>query len=70
MTLPTLLSLKPLITLLALVNPLAILPFYIHYTQSFSDEQRMRTIRAATLTVLTVLATFGNQAAVSTPHLA
>ena len=57
MTLPTLLSLKPLITLLALVNPLAILPFYIHYTQSFSDEQRMRTIRAATLTVLTVLAT-------------
>ena len=42
MTLPTLLSLKPLITLLALVNPLAILPFYIHYTQSFSEEQRKR----------------------------
>ena len=34
---------KPLVTLLAIVNPLAIVPFFIHYTQDFSDEQRRRT---------------------------
>ena len=27
---------KPLITLLAIVNPLAIVPFFIHYTQGFN----------------------------------
>ena len=26
---------KPLVTLLAIVNPLAIVPFFIHYTQGF-----------------------------------
>lgn len=50
-----LLSVKPLVTLLALVNPLAILPFYISYTVGFSREQRQRTIRSAALTVLVVL---------------
>ena len=35
---------KPLITLLAIVNPLAIVPFFIHYTQGFTREQRARTI--------------------------
>jgi multiple antibiotic resistance protein len=29
---------KPLITLLAIVNPLAIVPFFIHYTQGFSPR--------------------------------
>ena len=38
---------KPLITLLAIVNPLAIVPFFIHYTQGFSREQRQRTIANA-----------------------
>jgi multiple antibiotic resistance protein len=33
---------KPLITLLAIVNPLAIVPFFIHYTQGFSREQRIK----------------------------
>jgi multiple antibiotic resistance protein len=33
---------KPLITLLAIVNPLAIVPFFIHYTQGFPREQRQR----------------------------
>ena len=28
-------DLKPLITLLAIVNPLAIVPFFIHYTRAF-----------------------------------
>ena len=37
-------DLKPLVTLLALVNPLAIVPFFIHYTQDFTREQRSRTI--------------------------
>lgn len=54
--LPALLSLKPLITLLALVNPLACLPFFIHYTQNFSDTQRRHTIRVASITVWLVLA--------------
>jgi multiple antibiotic resistance protein len=31
-------DLKPLITLLAIVNPLAIVPFFIHYTQGFSQR--------------------------------
>ena len=35
---------KPLVTLLAIVNPLAIVPFFIHYTQGFAAEQRRRTI--------------------------
>jgi len=35
---------KPLITLLAIVNPLAIVPFFIHYTQGFSNAQKQRTI--------------------------
>lgn len=51
-----LLGIKPLVTLLALVNPLAILPFYISYTVGFSPEQRRRTIRSAALTVMIVLA--------------
>ncbi len=28
-------DLKPLITLVAIVNPLAIVPFFIHYTRGF-----------------------------------
>ena len=40
-------DLKPLITLLAIVNPLAIVPFFIHYTQGFSPAQRKSTIYTA-----------------------
>lgn len=36
---------KPLVALLAIVNPLAIVPFFIHYTEGFDAEQRRRTIR-------------------------
>ena len=50
-----LLTLKPLVALLALVNPLASVPFFIHYTQGFSDAQRKKTIRVASLAVLVVL---------------
>jgi multiple antibiotic resistance protein len=47
---------KPLITLLAIVNPLAIVPFFIHYTQGFTSAQRKRTIGIASLSVFIVIA--------------
>ena len=46
---------KPLITLLAIVNPLAIVPFFIHYTQGFSRRQRQRTIWIASLSAFLVI---------------
>jgi multiple antibiotic resistance protein len=50
-------DLKPLVTLLALVNPLAIVPFFIHYTQDFTREQRRRTIWIASFSSFVVIAT-------------
>jgi multiple antibiotic resistance protein len=47
---------KPLITLLAIVNPLACVPFFIHYTEGFSRAQRQRTILVSSLTVFIVIA--------------
>ncbi|SDP89681.1 multiple antibiotic resistance protein [Rhodoferax sp. OV413] len=47
---------KPLITLLAIVNPLAIVPFFIHYTQSFSEAQRRRTIMVSSFSAFVVIA--------------
>jgi multiple antibiotic resistance protein len=48
---------KPLVTLLAVVNPLAIVPFFIHYTQGFSRAQRRRTVVTASFTAFVVIAT-------------
>ena len=48
---------KPLITLLAIVNPLAIVPFFIHYTHGFSAEQRWRTIVISSFSAFVVIAT-------------
>ena len=48
---------KPLITLLAIVNPLAIVPFFIHYTQGFSPGQRQRTVWVASFSAFLVIAT-------------
>jgi multiple antibiotic resistance protein len=48
---------KPLVTLLAVVNPLAIVPFFIHYTQGFSHAQRRRTIVTASFSAFLVIAT-------------
>ena len=48
---------KPLVTLLAIVNPLAIVPFFIHYTQGFTREQRSRTIWIASFSAFAVIAT-------------
>ncbi|MFM8590627.1 MAG: MarC family protein [Limnohabitans sp.] len=47
---------KPLITLLAIVNPLACVPFFIHYTQGFSRPQRQRTVVIASITAFAVIA--------------
>jgi multiple antibiotic resistance protein len=49
-------DLKPLITLLAIVNPLAIVPFFIHYTQGFDREQRGKTILISSFSAFVVIA--------------
>jgi multiple antibiotic resistance protein len=49
-------DLKPLVTLLAIVNPLAIVPFFIHYTQDLSHEQRRQTVWVSSLTAFIVIA--------------
>ena len=49
-------DLKPLVTLLAIVNPLAIVPFFIHYTQGFSAEQRSKTIWISSFSCFVVIA--------------
>ena len=48
--------LKPLIALLAIVNPIGVLPFFIHFTEGFSREQRQRTIRVASISAFCVIA--------------
>ncbi|MEO7116215.1 MAG: MarC family protein [Caldimonas sp.] len=48
--------LKPLIALLAIVNPIGVLPFFIHFTTGFSREQRQRTIRVAAFSAFVVIA--------------
>lgn len=47
--------LKPLIALLAIVNPIGVVPFFIHFTQNFSREQRQRTIRVSALAAFLVV---------------
>ena len=47
---------KPLITLLAIVNPPAIIPFFIHYTQGFSRAQRRSTALTSAFTAFVVIA--------------
>jgi multiple antibiotic resistance protein len=48
--------LKPLIALLAIVNPIGVIPFYIHFTEGFTDEQRRRTVRVAAFSAFVVIA--------------
>jgi len=47
---------KPLVALLAIVNPIGVVPFFIHFTQSFTREQRQRTIRISSFTAFAVIA--------------
>jgi multiple antibiotic resistance protein len=48
---------KPLIALLAIVNPIGAIPFFIHFTESFSRAERQRTIRISAFTAFVVIAT-------------
>ena len=48
-------ALKTFIALLALVNPLGVLPMYISLTQGHTAKENQRTIRAAALTVVAVV---------------
>ena len=47
---------KPLIALLAIVNPIGVLPFFIHFTQGFTRRERQRTSRVAAFGAFTVIA--------------
>ena len=46
---------KPLIALLAIVNPIGVIPFFIHFTQGFNRAQRQRTIRIAAISACVVI---------------
>lgn len=46
---------KPLIALLAIVNPIGVVPFFIHFTESQTREQRRHTIRVASIAVFVVI---------------
>lgn len=47
---------KPLVALLAIVNPIGVVPFFIHFTQNFTREQRQHTMRVSALTAFIVIA--------------
>jgi multiple antibiotic resistance protein len=48
--------LKPLIALLAIVNPIGAIPFFLHFTQNLTRQQRQRTIRVSSLSACAVVA--------------
>lgn len=47
---------KPLIALLAIVNPIGIVPFFIHFTQPLNDAQRRRTMQVSAFSAFLVIA--------------
>lgn len=47
---------KPLITLLAIVNPIGVIPFFIHFTRNFTAAQRKKTVSIAAVTAFIVIA--------------
>ena len=56
--------LKPLVALLAIVNPIGVLPFFIHFTQNFTPDQRRQTIRVSAVAaglVVAISALAGNK---------
>jgi len=56
MATPTMDLIKPLVALLAIVNPLAIIPFFILYTQGYTDAQRQRTVVVSSFSAFVVIA--------------
>jgi multiple antibiotic resistance protein len=49
-------SIKPFITLLAIVNPIGVIPFFIHFTQKLGPGQQRRTARIAAFSSFLVIA--------------
>jgi multiple antibiotic resistance protein len=49
-------DLKPLIALLAIVNPIGAIPFFITFTSGFNRQQRQRTIRVSAFSAFLVIA--------------
>jgi len=47
---------KPLIALLAIVNPIGVVPFFIHFTQGLNRAQRLRTMQVSALSAFVVIA--------------
>lgn len=47
---------KPLIALLAIVNPIGAVPFFIHFTQSLDRLQRRRTMQVSAFSAFMVIA--------------
>jgi len=47
---------KPLIALLAIVNPIGVIPFFIHFTQGLTAEQRRATARVSAFSAFVVIA--------------
>jgi multiple antibiotic resistance protein len=48
--------LKPLIALLAIVNPIGVVPFFIAFTMNFTRAQRQRTIAISSFSAFVVIA--------------
>lgn len=59
MTPPPLDLLKPLIALLAIVNPIGAVPFFLTFTQGLNREQRLRTLRVSAFSAFCVIAVSG-----------
>ena len=51
--------LKPLIALLAIVNPIGVVPFYLAFTTGMTSAQRLRTRRVASVSAFLVVAISG-----------
>ena len=46
---------KPLIALLAIVNPIGVVPFFIHFTQNLNRAQRLRTMQVSAFSAFVVI---------------
>lgn len=46
---------KPLVALLAIVNPIGVVPFFIHFTQNLTPRQRRRTINVSAFSAFVVI---------------
>ncbi len=51
--------LKPLVALLAIVNPIGVIPFFLAYTQGLGRTERRRTLRVASFSAFCVIAVSG-----------